>query len=136
MTARSGSNLIQARDHWFKIKKVCHSDRLISSRLTRFERATPTSAGWCSNPAELQPQIFHDLQPGRYSEATGVEPARPVRNRRISNPLYYRSTTLPYIFGAGGIRTPGTRRYNGFQDRLSTTALIPLQCCVNKNSKN
>ena len=23
-------------------------------RLTRFERATPTSAGWCSNPAELQ----------------------------------------------------------------------------------
>ncbi len=26
-------------------------------RLTRFERATPTSAGWCSNPAELQSQI-------------------------------------------------------------------------------
>ena len=23
------------------------------TRLTRFERATPTSAGWCSNPAEL-----------------------------------------------------------------------------------
>ena len=33
-------------------KKLIHR-RAFSLRLTRFERATPTSAGWCSNPAEL-----------------------------------------------------------------------------------
>ena len=37
-------------------KKLIHR-RAFSLRLTRFERATPTSAGWCSNPTELQSLI-------------------------------------------------------------------------------
>ena len=41
----------------FRHKKSSSNDELLKLRLTRFERATPTSAGWCSNPAELQSQI-------------------------------------------------------------------------------
>ena len=45
----------------------------------------------------------------------------------FESPIYLLSTQLPVninftgymlIFGAGGIRTPGTLRFNGFQDRL------------------
>ena len=39
-------------------KKTSLTDWYFNVRLTRFERATPTSAGWCSNPTELQSQII------------------------------------------------------------------------------
>ena len=54
------------------------------------------------------------------AEATGVEPARPVRNRRFSKPLYYRSTTPPIPLAGSereGFEPPIPKRYNGFQDR-------------------
>ena len=49
-----------------------------------------------------------------------------VSRALLALPLHYRSTTPPAI-GARGIRTPGILRYNGFQDRPSTTALVSLQ---------
>lgn len=74
----------------FKLRKVCmgrkahgHKKRSAKTdltrivRLTRFERATSTSAGWRSNPTELQ---SHKQDLGEclfFTEATGVEPAQP-----------------------------------------------------------
>ena len=40
------------------------------------------------------------------TEATGVEPAHPLRKWRISNPLYYRSTTLPRHTEREGFEPP------------------------------
>ena len=50
----------------------------LTLRLTRFERATSTSAGWRSNPTELQSQKLTTLWRVMFlTEATGVEPAQP-----------------------------------------------------------
>ena len=103
----------------FKTKKPVHR-RANSLRLTRFERATPTSAGWCSNPTELQSHtkkylILLNVEKRGLTEATGVEPARPFRNRRISNPLYYRSTTPPVESEREGFEPPDPWRSTVFK---------------------
>ena len=112
-------------------------------RLTRFERATPTSAGWCSNPAELQSHKSKALQElSLLTEATGVEPAQPVRNWRISNPLYYRSTTLPYCFFQKNRKNRSERDLNPrylavrrFSRPVHSAALPSLQLMLLNNTR-
>ena len=92
-----------------------------------FEPPTFGSAGQHSIQLSHSLKNFQPQRPFRcrnsrsdLAEATGVEPARPVRNRRFSKPLYYRSTTPPKtLLGSEreGFEPPIPKRYNGFQDR-------------------
>ncbi len=66
------------------------------------------------------------------AEATGVEPARPVRNRRFSKPLYYRSTTPPIPFRVRSERDLNPRYQRGITvfktAAFDRSAIAPLNC--------
>lgn len=68
------------------LKAALYSSRT-QMRLTRFERATSTSAGLRSNPAELQSQ--------NSTERKGFEPPIRLPVCRFSKPVH--STTLPSL---------------------------------------
>ena len=112
-----------------KIKKARSYMNELFLRLTRFERATPTSAGWCSNPAELQSQDKKNAAELLSRKRQELNLPTPFGSDGLAIRCI---TALPrfLISGARGIRTPGPVKINGFQDRPSTTALVSLQYAI------